>query len=59
MRHVALTPDVVVEQGAFVGCILLEVLAESGGFEFDTGDTDELGCNDPTVGITMFAKWRN
>jgi len=61
LRHVTLSPDVVIKPEAFSSCPSLAVLAASIGFELDTGDKDILsgGKNDHTVGITRFSKWRN
>ena len=59
LRHVTLSPDVVVTPEAFIFCLSLEVLAASVGFELETGDRDGDGHNDATVGITRFATWRN
>jgi len=53
LRHVTLSPDVVVTPGVFIFCLSLEVLAASVGFELDTGDDKAYSTwNDPTVGIT-------
>jgi len=60
LRHVKLCPDVVVKPKALICCLSMRVLAASVGFELDTGDRLGSGNrNDPTVGITRFAKWRN
>jgi len=60
IRHVTLSPIIVVHPGGFVLCYSLEVLAVSVGFELDTGDRwGTVYWNNPTAGITKFAKWRN
>jgi len=63
LRHVTIGPDdVVIRPREFFCCFSLEVIAASFGFELDTGDRFVFGSgnwNDPTVGITRFAKWRN
>ena len=59
LRRVVISPDVVIKQRAFHRCLSLEVIAASAGFELDTGDKDMYGRNDPHVGISRFAKWRN
>jgi len=62
LRHVTLGPNAVVKPKAFAWCLSLEVIAAAVGFELDTGNRVVLpggNWNDPTVGITRFAKWRN
>jgi len=56
---VAFSPDVIVKPRAFHFCLSLQVPAASVGFELDTGVKDWEGRNDPNVGMTSFAKWRN
>jgi len=61
LRHVVISPDVVVYPGTFVGVDLLQILAVSVGFKVDTGEKVRCGpsnWNDPTVGITRYLKWR-
>jgi len=60
LRHVTLSPDAVIKQGAFFRSLSMGVLAASVGFELDTGNKFGGGnWNDSTVGITRFTKWRN
>jgi len=60
LRHLFFSPDTVVKSGAFLWCCSIEVLAASVRFELDTRDRWGLGnWNNPTVGITRFATWRN
>ena len=45
-------------QCAFLGCPLLEILANASKFDIDTGSRDHDGANDPTVGIVSYLKYR-
>ena len=56
LRHLTISPDIVVKPKVFIFCLSLEVLAISVGFELDTRNKDGYGRNDATIGITRFAK---
>jgi len=58
LRHVILRRNIVVKPQVFLYCALLDVISESAGFKVDTGEKTSSGRNDPTFGITRFAKWR-
>jgi len=59
LRYLGFNHDVVVKPRAFIYYLSLEVLRASVGFELNTGDkvcVTGFDRNDPTVGITRFAK---